>query len=371
MHRKLLTLIILILLLNGGQVLAQASPSLGLAVSPQVFEMDVFAGEKIERKIAVKNIGSVALPIAVRVADFSAKEGSGDMVFFDEADEDASISSRKWFEMAEKNLLLEPGEKKEIDFSIIVPREAERGGHYSLIIFEPLTPDFYFRTGQPRAVPVIGSLFLLSVKTLSLEPETAQKLKVVDFSIPEEQRFRRAETALGAIRGAYESLSSFASKAYAAEVPEINVTEKAPASFSLKIKNNDVYHLKPSGKIFVYNFWGRRVGEFSVPQKTILPGKTREFPVEASFNGAGRIRWLPASVSEFLTKNFFVGRYKAVLQLEEAGREESPKDTDGFFFWSFPWKFWLPLLFTFVLLSIFATKHSNRIKLALKAFLGK
>lgn len=344
---------------------AQGATSLGLSVAPQVFELDVWPGETISKKIYLGNLSSVAMPIEVQLTDFTAEEDSGEMLF-DESDKDISFSSKKWFKIEPRNFILEPGERKKIEFSINVPREAEPGGHYSVILFEPVLPSFYFREGQPRNIPVIGSLFLLSVKTLALEPEVAQKLEVVEFSIPKEERLIALENFVSKLKAGIGELSSVR-----AQVPEIKITEFAPSVFSLKIKNKDIYHLKPSGKILVYNFWGNRVGEFEVPQKTILPGKTRQFPVELSLTETRRIKWLPVSISNFISQNFFVGRYSAVLELKESSGDQNLKLARNIFFWSFPWKFWLPLLLTLVLFLFFIVKYKKRIVLALRTLIGR
>lgn len=353
MHRKLLIILILFLFIK--PVNAQTPASLGLSVSPQVFEMDVFPGETINKKIYLGNLSPVAIPIEVRLADFTAEEDSGEMLF-DESDEDISFSSKKWFKVDNKNFILEPGQKKSIEFSIQVPKEAEPGGHYSVMLFEPLLPSFYFREGQPRNIPVIGSLFLLSVKTLSLEPEISQKLEVVEFSIPKKERLIGLENIFRAVsRSVSRGLASITS-AYA-QTSEIQITREAPSNFVLKIKNKDIYHIKPSGKILIYNFWGKRVGEAEIGQRTILPGKTREFPVEFSLAAAEKLKWLPTSISDFLNQNFFVGRYRAVLEVKETKQ--------NLFFWSFPWKFWISFIFTICLFIFLAIKYRKRIKIAL------
>ena len=153
---------------------------LGLSVSPQIFELDVFPGETISQKIKIGNLSELSLPITVKVVDFTAEEDSGEMIF-DEASQDPSIASRKWFKIENPDLILEPGERRDVLFSINVSENAEPHGYYSVMIFEPRLPSFYFEKPsqiseemipvQPRAIPVVGVLFLTSIKTFALEPE--------------------------------------------------------------------------------------------------------------------------------------------------------------------------------------------------------
>jgi len=96
MHRKLLNFIFFTIIASG---LLFGFPvqalKLGLSVSPQIFELDVFPGETISQKINIGNLSELSLPITVRVVDFTAEENSGEMIF-DEASEDPSIASLQW-----------------------------------------------------------------------------------------------------------------------------------------------------------------------------------------------------------------------------------------------------------------------------------
>ena len=150
---KMALLFSFILLSIGGTVWAQNEPlELGLAVSPQIFELDVFPDETMPKRIKLKNKSAVAMPIAVRVVEFTADENSGEMVF-DEALQDPSLASHKWFKIENPNFILDPGETKKVNFTIEVPENAEPGGHYTVMLFEPRLPSFYFKEGRPRAVP--------------------------------------------------------------------------------------------------------------------------------------------------------------------------------------------------------------------------
>ena len=80
-------------------------------------------------------------------------------MIFDESLQDPSIASRKWFEIEKPDLVLDKGESREVDFIINVPETAEIGGHYAVILFEPLQSSLHFGEKQVRSIPVIGVLF--------------------------------------------------------------------------------------------------------------------------------------------------------------------------------------------------------------------
>lgn len=102
------------------------------------------------------------MPIAAKVTNFTAEENTGQMVF-DELSQDPSFSSRFWFKIEKPDFILESGEKRIVNFTISVPKDAEPGGHYATILFVPQLPSFYFKEKGPRVVPIIGVLFLVEV----------------------------------------------------------------------------------------------------------------------------------------------------------------------------------------------------------------
>ena len=329
-----------------------------LSVSPHTFEIDVFPGEMIEREIKITNKSEVALPIAVRVVDFMARDEMG-ATTFDEAMQDISIASRKWFEIENPNFILDAGEAEEVNFKISVPENAEPGGHYSVMLFEPQLPSFYFEEGQSKVIPVIGVLFLSSVKVFTLDQEVEQKLEIVEFSVPKEERLIALENLTSAFLG---------NMVQAAD--EFTITKKSPSNFILRIRNNDIYHIKPFGKVLIFNIFGKKVGEAEVSRTTILPGKIRQFPIQFSPETPKYLKWLPESVSDFLAKNFFFGKYQARLEIESKSplsAEILQSDiSNSLTFFSFPWQFWFSFILIVLLFIFVLVKYRKRIILSLK-----
>ena len=336
-----------------------------LSVSPHTFDLGVLPGEVITEKIKIINKSDIALPILVRTTDFTARDEIGGMSF-DTLSQDISFASRKWIDIENPNFILEPDEARYVNFTISVPGNAEPGGHYAVMLFEPKMPSFYFKEAQSRAIPVIGVLFLFSVQTFTLEPEEHQKLEVVEFSVPKEERLI-----------ALENLVSAAIAGVAQAAAEVTITKKSPQNFTLRIKNNDIYHIKPFGKVLIYNIFGKKVGEAEVSQKTILPGKIRQFPIEFSPATPKYLNWMPASISNFLAQNFFFGRYQARLSLQTRSPLTSevlqPNISFVLTFFSLPWQFWLGTILTLILILFllikYRVKYKERILLSLKVLI--
>ena len=359
MHTKLFIILLLSLLFLPLFSFAAGDSSVGLAVNPQKFELDVFPGESFDYKIELSNLSDLAMPIKIKMADFNAADDSGEITF----SETESVSSQ-WFKVENSELILSPQEKKEIKFKISIPSEAERGGYYNVMIFEPQMPSYYFKEGQPRAVPVIGVLFLTSVRTLSIgSEENLPKLQVVEFSIPREERIASLEKFAGIF-----SSKGLASAQSAYDLPALPFAEKTPSSFSVKIKNNDLYHIKSSGKIVIYDIFGQRVGETSLDQKTILPGRTRSFKAAFLPEMPEYLKWLPASISNFFLNNFFIGQYQAEVQLKGSNPvfESDTGTSQKFSFVVFAWKFWLPALTLLIMVLILRKRIGKAILVLIK-----
>lgn len=309
----------------------QVSPR--LAVSPYTFEIDVSPGEKLERVVKIFNQSESPMPINVRPVDFSAKEDSGDIIF-DEMSQDPSISARKWVNIDKPNFILEPGETKSVDFSIDVPDNAEPGGHYATLFFEPTLPSFYFTEGQPRAIPVMGVLLILSVKTFSIDSISDKaQAEIVEFAIKPENRMRRLENALASAVQIIPSVQASG---------EVNIVEKTPFGFLLRIKNYDIFHHRFEGKIIVRNIFGVKIGEAEVKKTTVLPGKIRILPADFNPETPGWLKWLPAGLSDFLSHNGLIGAYSADLEIKTENSNKILLDSKVF--WAFSWRLIGPAL---------------------------
>jgi hypothetical protein len=360
MYSKLLVTIILILVvfsvLPSVIKAEEIAPKIG--VSPHTFELGVLPGQVVEQKIKVFNQSEIPVPMTTRVVDFTAADDSGQMLFYESLQE-PSIASRLWFKIENPDFILDPGEVQEVRFKIEVPEDAEPGGHYAVMIFEPRFPSFYFKEESVvRNIPEIGVLFLTSVQKFTLEPDTENKLEISEFSFPKEKRLVTLENFVSRLLGSV------------ALATEVNIVENPFLNFILRIKNNDIYHIKPSGRIVIYNFWGKRVGETEIRQLTILPGRVRIFPVEFKPQIPEKLKFLPASIADFLVRNFFVGKYEARIELVA----KSPVITGilepdipiVLTFFSLPWKFWLSFILILGSSIFLITKYRHRLKTALK-----
>jgi hypothetical protein len=184
-------------------------------------------------------------------------------------------------------------------------------------------------------------------------------MTVAEFAIPEEFHLKKLENLL-------TNLSGVISEARAAEKESMTVVETGNLPFTLIIKNNDIYHIKPEGKLEILNSFGKKVGETEIKKITILPGKTRNFPVEFKTEVPGKLeKYLPKTISSFISKNLLMGKYQASLLLttgsdtiDSTGSLQVEKDIE---FWVFPWKVILSTVVVLCLFIFFVVKYKKRV----------
>jgi len=365
--KKLFAIVSLYIVFIGGVVGAKVTGP-RLTVSPHTYDLVVEPGQRVEQTIKIANESEAVMPIKAKVVDFSAVDETGQMIF-EPADENPLTDPKYWINIDNPDLMLSPNETAAVNFSLTVPGKAELGGYYTVIIFEPQLPSYYFIEGQPKAIPAVGVIFLISVRDPSLK-ESAEPFVIAEFGIPTKFRLQRLENALASIFGVF-------SKAYAQQEEKLVIVENGFLGFSLRVRNNDIYHVKPLGKLEILTMAGKKVGERELARTTILPGLTRRFPVSFEPEIPAKLKErLPTAIINFISHNFLFGKYRArlTLQLENDKGELAIPYTKNSLrqseieFWVFPWKLIIILIGILIFLMILILMR-KRIGKAIKALL--
>jgi len=273
-----------------GVVFAQQNNSVTLRVQPPIFELDLQRGQTFQNKITIWNKSNIPIPLEAVVISFTASDESGRIQFGgDETD------AKDWFKIEKPGVIVNPGFKREINFQISVPTNAKEQGYYEAILFKPKLSPQYFKERETITVPQIGVLFLISVGK-----KGAANFEIVEFGISEEQRIKPLEKLARTVlvNGSY--------------IP-----------FILRVKNNGNYHLKPSGILKIVGNNNRILGEVDIEETTILPGKIRQLSVNFKPDLSQNLyNFLPDFLADFLSQNFYWGKYKVFLELQGSGKIE-------------------------------------------------
>lgn len=343
-------LVILGVVLAGFSVArAQIAPS--LAVHPEKFELSLSRGSVWSEALKITNTGREAMPIHLRAVRWEARDEIGGINFVSEP-EDPSFDIIQWMTIGKNDFILEAGETERVPVTITVPQGAEPGGKYGALFIEPTLPEFYFSEGAPRVVPQIGVLFLIDIPLVGLEGALAPQVALEELGV------EGRSTALSSAASRIASLFRYPLRAFAADAPvHVDVLSKTASSFVLRVRNDGITHVRPSGTVTVHNLIGSEVARAEIPPTTILPGKVRRFPVELA--SADR-RLIPGFVEEQLG----FGRYTATVVLEGIGEEPFLATLA---YWIFPWQALLTLFVVAAPFGFFGYRFRGRIKAAFRA----
>lgn len=320
-----------------------------ISISPAVFEFEVVGGEVIKRQIKFTNNSDVALPVKVKTVDFDSKDETGGIRFISEV-KDYELAPYRWLEIDPVDFIVLPNATKVIDMTITVPREAIPGGHYTSVLFEPQLPSFYFTEGSTKIIPIVGSLVLFNVQKQNLANLTGNPLTVAEFNLSTDGQLKTAILTAGINR-----LLAFLKVNRALAASDFIVYEIEPQKILLKLRNNDIFHVKPVGEIKVYNIFNRLVASADLPQTTILPQRVRQIPLDLAWQGEDG--FLPAAY----------GKYRLNLTAQ-AGKIVINETLE---FWIFPWKFILSTVAIFGLFMYFVLKYRRRLLISFKILISK
>lgn len=313
-----------------------------LSLSPAVAQIETDQGETERQIIKIRNQSDVALPINVKVTDFTAEDETGVTILGDTSD-DVLSSPRLWFDVVEPSFILDPGETKQVHVTISVPSEIPLGGYYASVLFEPQLPTQYYEQEQVRTIPVIGTLFLVAVGIDRADRSDAP-LIISELSIPEEFHLLTLEKGIKGVFGLFKEVQADQESAF-------SVIAEKQFPFTLRIKNNDLFHVKPSGTLSILEKNGTVMSTVEITPSTILPQKTRIFPVAYETSASPLIqRIFPEFMESYIAKLLFTGKHQAhlVLTADDHVIEETTS------FWFFPWKTLLvTILFVSVIIFVF------------------
>jgi len=257
---------------------AHAADPVGLAISPPLVEKNVKPGETYSGVIKVTNVTKQTLSVAVSKKYFTASGEGGEPSVQDV--DNTAFSLNKWIDLADE-FKLNADETKSLSYTINVPKNAEAGGHYSVVLFTPSVTGASSSTNGSAvsAVSQIGCLFLVSVSG-----EINYGANLLEFA-PDKKLY-------------------------------VNTTNLI--DIATRFQNLSTVHVKPQGNITVKNIFGQTVATLPVNEKlgNVLPDSVRKFENE----------W---------QKKYGFGPYRASVNLTYG---EGKTLTGALSFWIIPWK---------------------------------
>lgn len=288
-----------------------------LTLVPPSLEYSTAKGQTIESRVKLLNNENRTLTLTPSTANFGAKDETGEPDFaFDAPTADLAA----WIKIDLEPVTLDPGETKEIPFTIAVPADAEPGGHYAGIFFA--SGGTASSGGQIGVQSKLGSLVILTVEGNIREQAAISKVTL------------DGPTSMS----------------------------RPPVDFNIRVKNSGNVHIKPKGKVTILNMFGGEVDTLTLPQeKNVLPGQTRLFEVRwvKKATSATKGNFFSEVGAEF--SNFALGTYTANI---EATYGQTDKTMLGKVkFTIVPWRALLVIVLGLIILTLIFTvgmKSYNR-----------
>ncbi len=288
----------------------------GIKISPIRIEEIIKPGDIIQKSVKVTNLSSYKTTLYPYRKDFKAAGEAGYPELLSPGSDIHGCGS--WIKISEEGIPFEPGEEREVVFTIEVPQDIGPGGYYGALMFGTVPPEARLKgKGEERGAAITvgqqtGSLILLKVFG-----KTVEEAMVREFSTDKDVY----------------------------SIPfKIN--------FITRIENLGNVHIKPQGSIEIRNMLNRKVGvvKFNEAGANILPNSIRRF--ETNWEG-----------------NIGFGKYTALITLSFGtftseggqGRQTIYAQTS---FWIIPWKIIIPsvlaLIFTGSLFLLFLRVYKNK-----------
>lgn len=264
-----------------------------LSVSPAIIEPSLTPGKETSFTLIVRNITNSPLPITSFVRGFTVK--STELEKTDHVRLDAS----QWFTIQNPDFILQPNQEHTVTGSIKPPVDAEPGGHYATVFFQPLVSQEETVPSMARVSARVGVLSFLTVKG-----------KVVESA---------------SLTGKLETQ---------------DVIHSGPMDMKFRITNTGNVHIIPKGVITIYDWRGVSVVTIDVPTGIILPDATKEYSIP----------W---------TAPVAIGKYRAELSLEY-GKSNVKLEKSSISFWVMPVAEMIVGSICALLISLFVFKTHSR-----------
>lgn len=290
-----------------------------LEISPPRIALEADPGETVTVQVNIRNISDVQTRVQGRVVDFGPGGETGQPQFFFDTPAEELPNSLSQYIASVPSLTLEPRELREVSVDIVLPEDAEPGGHYGLIEFKPQSAS---EAGDGANVAITGSTGPLVL--LNVSGDVNRQVSVEEFAAVETVADGTTTNANG------EQVPQ-----YAFGTEPKDVFENGPVGLTLRLNNTGNVHVLPTGSIKIKNTFGVQTAEvqFNESEGYSLPNAIRAYQTA-------------------IDDGVLFGRYTAEANLGFNG-ETLTAETN---FWVLPWKLIAIALLVLIVLILLLTK---------------
>lgn len=223
--------------------LLAGSPAHALSLAPTYYEINAKPGEVVTKAVRVTNDSDEPIVLTHDTTNFVAGAGEQGYPQFTGKQTDVSTLAN-WITVNVPKITIPPRQKVDVPFTIVVPANAEPGGHYAALTWGTSAP----AAKEGSAVDITGQIATLLL--VNVAGATTENGQIISF-----------ETS--------GRMTSY---------------QKLPVQFVTKIANTGNVHFKPVGQVTIKNMFGRTVATlpFNIVKDggNVLPKSVRVFETE-------------------------------------------------------------------------------------------
>ncbi len=203
----------------------------GLTIQPVKFSYTLSPGQSVSDVVNLTNAGDNNSVVYDTIQDFVPVANTTSLEFVGRAQSVTSV--RDWVTINEPSSFpLKIGQAETVNFTVTVPKDAEPGSHFGVMLFDAVPNNQASST--LRVGTQVGTLVLVTVPGNHLE-----KGKIVSFTAP-------------------------------------SFLQKGPISFITRFENEGTVYFEPKGTITVKNIFGKIVALVPIQGEVILPTGARD-----------------------------------------------------------------------------------------------
>lgn len=230
-------LFVTVLSMATGFAVAQDSGR-SFTITPPIFELKANPGDHLSEVVSVFNNGGGDLSIATTIENLEPMGEKGQVRVSGESAEGLP-GLKDWIKIKAGTFDLAKGATQNIIFDLLVPGNAEPGGHFAAVLFGTTGSSAGAASGSAVSQK-IGTLVFLTVAG-----EVREDARIATFA-PERRLYWHNQTI----------------------------------NYNTRIENLGNVYIRPRGFLVVNDIFGRKVSQVEIDGKNILPGAVRQIPLE-------------------------------------------------------------------------------------------
>lgn len=212
------------------------------AVVPARQQLNIDPGTNQTTVIKFLNQSDAPITGNIKAVDFIVKDKKGTPILLEEEELSTRFSAASWINLPYDRATIGPKDVLRIQFNISAPQDANPGGRYVAVYFEPTGNLPSATTSNQEAALSIASK-IAALLYIRVNGPVTEAANITRFEFP-------------------------------------SFVEYGPINVLTEIVNNGDYHITPSYQLVLYDWLGRKVDQVIENDINIFPGTARVFESE-------------------------------------------------------------------------------------------